>query len=56
MPEPWYDIEKAYFLDPKTGSVVKRFVVFRCGVAFEGLFDTYEEAEADVTRRLTTVR
>lgn len=56
MPELWYDIEKAYFLDPKTGSVVKRFVVFRCGVAFEGAFDTYEDAEACVTQKLAAVR
>lgn len=56
MPELWYDIEKAYFLDPKTGSVVKRFVVFRCGVAFEAALDTYEDAETYVTRKLTAVR
>ena len=56
MPEPWYDIEKAYFLDPRTGEVTRRFVVFRCGVVFEGAFETYEEAEADVTSRLTAVR
>lgn len=56
MPELWYDIEKAYFLDPKTGSVVKRFVVFRCGVAYEMSFDTYEDAETYVTQKLTAVR
>ena len=56
MPEIWYDIEKAYFLDPATGEVAKRFVVFRCGLEFDGLFDTYEEAEVHVTESLTAVR
>lgn len=56
MPELWYDIEKAYFLDVSTGQVVKRFVVFRSGVAFDGQFETYEDAESYVTRKLTAVR
>lgn len=56
MPEAWYDIKKEYFLDPRTGEVTRRFVIFRCGVVFEGSFETYEEAEAEVTIRLTTVR
>ena len=56
MPDPWYDIEKAYFLDPATGEVARRFVVFRYGIVFESMFETYEEAETDVTRRLTAVR
>lgn len=56
MPELWYDIEKAYFLDVSTGQVVKRFVVFRSGVAFDGQFEAYDDAEAYVTRKLTAVR
>lgn len=52
MPEPWYDIEKAFFLDPKSGEVVARFVVFRYGLVFEKMFDTYIDAELWVTRTL----
>lgn len=52
MPEPWYDVEKAFFLDPKSGEVVARFAVFRCGVAFEKVFDTYTDAEFWVTKTL----
>lgn len=56
MPELWYDIEKAYFLDASTGQVVRRFVVFRSGVVFDGQFETYEDAEDYVTRKLTAAR
>ena len=56
MPDPWYDIEKAYFLDVPTGEVVSRFVVFRSGVVFDGQFETYEDAEDYVTQRLAEVR
>ena len=56
MPDPWYDIEKAYFLDVSTGQVVKRFVVFRSGVAFDCQFETYEDAEAYITQKLMAVR
>lgn len=56
MPDTWYDIEKAYFLDATTGAVVKRFVVFRCGVSFERQFETYEEAEAYIADRLMAIR
>jgi len=56
VPELWYDIEKAYFLDTETGSVVTRFVVFQCGENFERHFETYGEAEAYVTSRLAAVR
>ena len=52
MPDPWYDIEKAFFLDPKSGEVVARFAVFKYGVTFERLFDTYTDAEFWVTKTL----
>ena len=52
MPDPWYDIEKAFFLDPKSGEVVARFAVYRCGVVFERAFDTYTDAEFWVTKTL----
>lgn len=52
MPDPWYDIEKAFFLDPKTGEVVSKFAVYRGGVVFERLFDTYTDAEFWVTKTL----
>lgn len=52
MPDPWYDIEKAFFLDPKTGEVVAKFAVYRGGVVFERLFDTYTDAEFWVTKTL----
>lgn len=52
MPEIWYDIEKAFFLDPKSGEVVARFAVFKYGVEFERVFDTYTDAEFWVTKTL----
>lgn len=52
MPDPWYDIEKAFFIDPKSGEVVARFAVFRYGVVFERVFDTYTDAEFWVTKTL----
>ena len=52
MPDPWYDIEKAFYLDTKTGEVVARFAVFKYGVMFEKLFDTYTDAEFWVTKIL----
>ena len=56
MPKLWYDIEKAYFLDPGTGSVVKKFVVFRYGLISAYSCHTSEAAAAEVTRRLTEDR
>ena len=52
MPDPWYDIEKAFFLDPKSGEVVAKFAVYRGGVVFERVFDTYTDAEFWVTKTL----
>lgn len=52
MPDPWYDIEKAFFLDPKSGEVVSKFAVYRGGVVFERLFDTYTDAEFWITKTL----
>lgn len=52
MPDLWYDIEKAFYLDTKTGEVAARFAVFRCGTEFERLFDTYTDAEFWVTKTL----
>lgn len=52
MPDPWYDIEKAFFLDPKSGKVVARFAVFKYGVEFERVFDTYTDAEFWITKQL----
>lgn len=52
MPDPWYDIEKAFFLDAKTGEVVAKFAVFKYGVVFERVFDTYTDAEFWVTKTL----
>ena len=52
MPDPWYDIEKAFFLDSKSGEVVSKFAVYRGGVVFERLFDTYTDAEFWVTKTL----
>lgn len=52
MPDPWYDIEKAFYLDAQTGEVVAKFAVFRSGVVFERVFDTYTDAEFWVTKIL----
>lgn len=52
MPDPWYDIEKAFFLDPKSGEVVAKFAVYRGGVVFEKIFDSYTDAEFWVTKTL----
>lgn len=52
MPEPWYDIEKAFYLDTQTGDVVAKFAVFKYGVVFERVFDTYTDAEFWVTKIL----
>lgn len=52
MPDPWYDIEKAFYLDTQTGDVVAKFAVYRNGVVFERVFDTYTDAEFWVTKTL----
>lgn len=52
MPDPWYCIKKAFFLDPKSGEVVAKFAVFKYGEVFERMFDSYTDAEFWVAKTL----